>query len=163
MNTRSHFLQHTKQFVTQLYQILSNAEKKAFWLGVGSFFIGFTMFIRLSIPPTWLGWESTKGNIEEAIATEGGIFSGGGTTFKISYTTLVGQTLEGYYKITPVVMNTMKGIKVYYQKDNPSVFYVHNPTLLIISLTLLFLGFAILVAFFLYSRDKEEFGIMGEY
>ncbi len=147
-----------KQIVEQLYASLGAHEKKVFWLGIITFSVGIIVLIDVLKPPSWFGWEKTRADIIEAHpAPGGGMFNAGSTIFKIRFSIANGESLEALYKASPIVLSTMSDIKVYYQKDKPTHYYVYNPNTLVIGLTTMIFGFALLLSFYLYYRDKSEY------
>ena len=147
-----------KQIVGQLYASLGAHEKKVFWLGIITFSVGIIVLIDVLKPPSWFGWEKTRADIIDAHpAPGGGMFNAGSTIFKIRFSIANGESLEALYKASPIVLSTMSDIKVYYQKDKPTHYYVYNPNTLVIGLTTMIFGFALLLSFYLYYRDKSEY------
>lgn len=138
------------------YNALGSHEKKVFWFGSIVSIIGFIMIIDVLKPPAWFGWQETKGDIIGMQGKRGGIFSGGSTTFVIRYDTYDGKTLTGVFKISPLVLNAMTDLKIFYKTNNPSVFYVHNSSKLVIALTSLIFGLVVILSFFLYYKDKQK-------
>ena len=148
-------LKNMTQIILDFYRVLEGNEKKAFWFGGLTFAIGFIMLLDVLRPPSWWGWQETKGYIIEAQKMpKEGLFSSGSINLLIQYTPEDGSVQKGTFKISPVILSTMKGIRVFYQKDNPSVFYVHNPSRLVIALTITIFGIGVLFSFYLYYRDR---------
>lgn len=145
-----------KQIFQAFYQGLSNHEKKTFWFGCITFVIGFVMLITALIPPSWLGWQETEGKLTGSENVQKGLFSGGSTTFSIQYSPENGEILKGTFRVSPIILNTMHTIRVFYQKSEPTVFYVHNPTQLVIAFTMTVFGGGVLLTFFLYNRDRQR-------
>ncbi len=145
-----------KRLLIEFYNALGGNEKKVFWFGAIVFSIGFILLIDVLKPPSWFGWKETTGTILQAQGAKAGIFSGGSTTFLIQYQTLEGETIEGTYKISPLILRTMTGLRVFYKANNPTEFYLHNPTKLTIALTCLIFGSVVSLSFYLYYRDKQK-------
>lgn len=145
-----------KQTLQAFYQTLSSHEKQTFWFGSITFTLGFVMLIYVLIPPSWQGWQETQGQLVSAEMVANGQFSGGTTSLMIQYSPENGPILRGTLEISPIILSTMKTIRVFYQKDEPTVFYVHNPTLLVVAATMTIFGSCVLVAFFLYNRDSQR-------
>lgn len=145
-----------KRLLIEFYNALGGNEKKVFWFGAIVFTIGFVMLIDVLKPPSWFGWQETTGNIIGAQGARGGIFSGGSTTFMMRFETLEGQTIEGTFKASPLILKAMTGLRVFYKTKNPSEFYVHNPTKLVLALSSLIFGAVVILSFYLYYRDKQK-------
>lgn len=145
-----------KQHFLTFYNTLGKNEKKTFWFGSLVFTIGFTLLLNVLYPPHWSGWQETTGHIISAQNMQTGLFSGGRTLFLIEYMPEDGTMQQGTFPISPIILSTMKTIRVFYQKDTPSVFYVHNPTVLILGLTALIFGSGVLLSFYLYNRDRLQ-------
>ncbi len=145
-----------KQLFLSFYKTLGNNEKKTFWFSSLTFTIGFIMLLNVLRPPSWSGWQETKGHIISSQNMRTGLFSGGRTIFLIEYMPENGTLQQGTYPISPIVLSTMKTIRVFYQKGTPSVFYVYNPTVLIIALTALIFGACVLLSFYLYNKDRLQ-------
>lgn len=143
-----------KQHFLTFYNTLGNNEKKTFWLGSITFSIGFIMLLEVLRPPIWSGWQETSGQIISAQNMQTGLFSGGRTLFLIEYMPEDGTMRQGTFPLSPIILSTMKTIRVFYQKDTPSVFYVYNPTVLILAFTALIFGTGVLLSFYLYDRDR---------
>lgn len=143
-----------KQIFYAFYKALSGHEKKTFWFGCITFAIGFVMLIEALIPPSWRGWQETEGQLIGSENVQRGLFSGSSTTFFIQYSPENGEILKGTFRVSPVILSTMHTIRVFYQKNEPTVFYVHNPTQLVIALTMTVFGTGVLLTFFLYNRDR---------
>ncbi len=145
-----------KEYFNTFYRALSSHEKNTFWFGSITFAIGFLLLIKVLIPPSWSGWAETQGELLGAESMKTGQFGAGTTVFLLQYTPQNGEVLQGTFKISPIILSTMKTIRVFYQKTTPSVFYVHNPTWSVIAVTMTLFGGGVLVAFFLYNRDKQR-------
>lgn len=141
-----------KELFAKLYSALNEYERRVFWLGVAKITIGTFMLIYILTPPEWFGWQATSGTILEAHRMKGGLFSGGTTEFLIQFNTLEGETLEGIYTASPIIVRDFSTLKVYYYKSNAHHFYVYNPYVLIIAATIFLLGFLILLSYALYYR-----------
>ncbi len=145
-----------KQLFLEFYQALKANEKGLFWLGVVTLSIGLFMLIDILIPPKWLGYQETKGDIIGVQKMDSGKFSGGSATFLIRYNTLDGQAIDGTFKSSPIVLRTRSGLKVYYKLNDVTHFYVHNPSILTIALTVFIFGICLVLSFILYYRDKKK-------
>ncbi|MBL7813689.1 MAG: hypothetical protein JNL70_01700 [Saprospiraceae bacterium] len=143
-----------KTFFQEFYKALSGNEKKTFGFGVMVFVIGFVLLLDCLRPPSWWGWQETVGELVGTEGIQSGQFSGGSTNFVIQYYSADGQKRLGTFHLSPIILNTMKTIRVFYQKNDPSVFYVHNPTRLVIAVTMTLFGAAVLLTFYLYNRDR---------
>ncbi len=145
-----------KQLFLEFYNALAANEKKVFWFGGIVCFIGFFMLFDILIPLKWRGWEETTGDIIGVQSAKCGMFSGGSTTFLIHYNTQQGQTIEGTFNASPVVLRTRTGLKVYYKTQDVKHFFVHNPSKLTIALTAFIFGMCLVLSFILYYRDKKR-------
>jgi hypothetical protein len=144
-----------KEIIQTFYQSLTGNEQKTFWFGAILFALGFLFLLDVLRPPSWSGWQETQGRLVSTQHIQLGQFNAGQATFQIEYTVVAdGQMRQGMFHISPIVLSTMKRIRVFYQKNDPSVFYVHNPTRAVIATTLTILGTAILLTFYLYYRDR---------
>ncbi len=143
-----------KQLFQQFYNVLSRHERQTFWFGSVTFVIGFILLLDVLRPPSWSGWKETKGELVSVQNMDMGQFSGGKTVLGVLYTPENGQPQKGEFSLSPIILSTMKTIRVFYQKDTPSVFYVYNPTLKVIALTMTVFGATVLLAFYLYNRDR---------
>jgi hypothetical protein len=143
-----------KQIFLTFYHALSSHEKKTFWFGSIVFTIGSILLLNVLRPPSWWGWQETKGELVSTQRMDFGQFSGGSTVLGVQYFAEDGSMRKGEFSISPIILSTMKTIRVFYQKNDPSVFYVHNPTLLIIALTMVIFGSGVLLTFYLYYRDR---------
>jgi hypothetical protein len=148
-----------KKVFLDFYNTLDKLEKRNFWLGSFTFIIGLVFLIEVLIPASWRGWQETRGEITAAQNVSKGLFSGGTMLFSLRYIPQDGSAREGTFTMSPIILSTMKQIRVFYQKDNPTVFYVYNPTRLTLSLLATVLGGGLLLAYFLYYRDRLN-GIM---
>lgn len=144
-----------KQLFLEFYNGLHSHEKKVFWFGSIAFTIGFIILINVLIPPSWRGWQETHGELIGSESMKGGLFGGGSTVFYLQYTPENGEIQRGTFRVSPIILSTMKTIRVFYQKNEPTVFYVHNPTYLAIALTMVIFGGGVLLTFFLYFRDRR--------
>lgn len=138
-----------KQHFITFYNTLGNNEKKTFWFSSIVFTIGLTLLLNVLYPPNWSGWQETTGHIINAQNIQAGMFSGGRTVFLIEYMPEDGIIRQGTFAMSPIILSTMKTIRVFYHKDTPSVFYVYNPTILIIALTAFIFGTGVLLSFYL--------------
>jgi hypothetical protein len=145
-----------KQIFLQFYSTLLHTEKKTFWFGSVVFTIGFLLLVDVMRPPSWWGWQEAKGELVSTQSMDAGQFSGGSTVMGVQYYSEDGNVRKGEINISPIILSTMKTIRVFYQKHDPSVFYVHNPTRLIIALTMVIFGLGVLTAFYLYYRDRRK-------
>ncbi len=143
-----------KKAFLAFYHTLDKLEKRNFWFGSITFIIGLAFLLEVICPPSWRGWQETTGEITAAQNLSKGLFSGGTMLFSLKYSPHNGAPLEGTFTMSPIILSTIKSIRVFYQKDNPSIFYVHNPTRLIISLTVTILGGGLLLSYYLYYRDR---------
>ena len=143
-----------KRVFLEFYNALRKHEKQTFWFGSIVFTIGFIMLLDVLRPPSWWGWQETTGELIGMENVQGGLFSGSTTTFLIQYMSEDGQIRQGTFAISPIILSTMKTIRVFYQKETPSVFYVHNPTRGVIALAMVVFGASVLLAFYLYYRDR---------
>lgn len=145
-----------KQLFLEFYKALAANEKKVFWFGGIVWSVGFFMLINILIPPKWLGWQETTGDIVGVQSAKGGMFSGGSTTFVIRYNTQQGEAINGTFNASPIVLRTRIGLKVYYKTQDVKHFYVHNPSKLTIALTAFIFGMCVVLSFILYYRDKKR-------
>lgn len=145
-----------KQLILEFYRALGVHEKKVFWFGGLTFSLGFCMLVDVLKPPSWFGWQVTKGEITHIQSTKKGLFSGGNVTFQIRYTTLRGQSIDALYTASPVVISTMSHLKVYYKVNEVNHFYVYNPSYFTIALSVFVFGSLVVLAFVLYHRDKQK-------
>lgn len=145
-----------KEIFLKLNNALNEYERRVLWLGIAKFCIGFALLIYVLTPPEWFGWQATKGEITDAKRIDGGLFGGGTTLFIIQFNTTGGQVLTGTYRASPIILGDFDALKVYYFKSNPTHFYVYNPNNLVIALTVLGLGFLILLSFYLYYKTLTK-------
>ena len=143
-----------KEQFRAFYNALNITEKRAFWYGSIAFIIGFIMLTDALTPPSWRGFQETQGEILSIETLPTGQFSGGSTTYLLQYTPENGQILRGTFRMSPIILTALGRIRVFYKKQEPTFFYVHNPTVLVIALTMVVFGGGILVTFFLYNRDR---------
>jgi hypothetical protein len=145
-----------KQAFFAFYTMLNGNEKKAFGFGVIVFAIGFLSTLYLIRPKTWLGWAETSGELLGVKSMVAGQFSAGTSIYLLQFQSADGQIRQGTFKMSPIVLSTIKQIRVFYQKNDPSVFFVHNPTFTPLAITMMVFGAGVLVAFYLYNRDRLQ-------
>ena len=145
-----------KQLFLTFYNALNVNEKRTFWYGSIAFTIGFIMLTDALIPPSWRGFQETQGEILGIENAPSGAFSGGSTTYLLQYQPQNGQILRGTFRISPIILTAMGRIRVFYKSHEPTFFYVHNPTLLVIASTMVIFGGGVLVTFFMYYRDGRR-------
>jgi hypothetical protein len=143
-----------KKAFLDFYNTLDKLEQRNFWLGSITFIIGFAFLIEVLLPASWRGWQETKGEIVAAQNVSKGLFSGGAMLFSLKYSPQNELPREGTFTMSPIILSTMKSIRVFYKKNNPSVFYVYNPTRLTLSLLATILGGGLLLAYYIYYRDR---------
>jgi hypothetical protein len=143
-----------KQLFLEFYNTLSITEKRNFIFGTLLFSIGMGIMLYVLFPPSWNNWEETTGDLISAQSLSKGAFSGGTTLYTLRFSTQQGEIKEGTFTMSPIVLSTMKRIRVFYKQDNATVFYVHNPTTLVIGLAMVLLGGGLLLTYGLYYRDK---------
>lgn len=138
------------------FKALSSKEKQILSMGLGTFLIGIFILFDSIIPLSWVGRTETKGEIVQMLSMNKGSFSGGGGIFLIRYYTSEGQQMDGTFNASPAVLSTMKTIRVFYKTQNPSNFYVFDPSKRIIGIVALIFGVGILGSYLSYLFEKKK-------
>ena len=145
-----------KQLNWQWLKALDSKEKQILGLGGITFAIGVFILFQTLIPLSWVGRAEAKGEILKTNSVKGGSFGGGSAEFAIGFQTHEAQSVEGIFKASPTVLSVMKTIRVFYKKQNPSDFYVYDPSKRIIGIASLIFGMGILGAYIAYLLEKKK-------
>jgi hypothetical protein len=135
---------------------LSSKEKQILGLGLATFLISIFILFDSIVPLSWVGRTETRGEIVERLSMKQGSFSGGSGVYLIRFHTSDGQVIDGTFTASPAVLSIMKIIRVFYKTDNPSNFYVFDPSKRIIGIVTLIFGVGILGTYTAYLFEKKQ-------
>jgi uncharacterized protein YjeT (DUF2065 family) len=138
------------------FKTLSSKEKQLMSMGIGTFLIGIFILWDFVIPLSWVGRAETKGEIVQMLSMKKGSFSGGSGLYLMRYYTPDGQQMDGTFTASPAVLSIMKTIRVFYKTQNPTNFYVFDPSKRIIGIVALVFGVGILGTYISYLFEKKK-------
>jgi hypothetical protein len=137
------------------FKELSSKEKQILGLGLMAFLISLFLLFQFVVPLSWVARSETNGEIVQLLSMKKGSFSGGSGVYLVRFYTPDGQPYEGTFTASPAVLSIMKTIRIFYKTNNPSNFYVFDPSKRIIGIVAFVFGIGILGTYTAYLFEKK--------
>jgi hypothetical protein len=145
-----------QQLNKEWFLALSSMEKQILGLGLATFIISLFILSDSLVPLSWVGRTETKGELVQLLSIKQGSFSGGNGVYLIRFYTPDGQSFDGTMTASPAVLSIMKTIRVFYKVNNPSNFYVFDPSKRIVGIVAFVFGMGILGTYTAYVFEKKQ-------